>query len=147
MKILRRNAPVYGMSVPRNVELDEIKNHSYLLVLHLAKLFMFPYEDWSNHWKGEIRAHLGKTRRIRPKNKFLPAEDIVDAILSTVNLDTIILAAKSAVDEKPPINTDTAEIKEGILDYLSWAANGLSQSGGLSMSQVDRKLDEIIESL
>lgn len=88
------------MSVPRNVELDEIKNHSYLLVLHLAKLFMFPYEDWSNHWKGEIRAHLGKTRRIRPKNKFLSADEIVDTILSTVDLDAIISDAVSAVNEK-----------------------------------------------
>lgn len=138
---------MFEMSVPRNVELDEIKNHSYLLVLHLAKLFMFPYEDWSNHWKGEIRAHLGKTRRIRPKNKFLPADEIVDAILSTVDLDAIISDAVSAVNKKPPINTNTAEIKEGILEYLSWAANGLSQYGGLSMLQVDRKLDEILESL
>ena len=138
---------MFGMSVPRNVELDEIKNHSYLLVLHLAKLFMFPYEDWSNHWKGEIRAHLGKTRRIRPKNKFLSADEIVDTILSTVDLDAIISDAVSAVNEKPPMNTNIAEIKEGILEYLSWAANGLSQYGGLSMLQVDRKLDEILESL
>ena len=136
---------IRAMSESQNKIYDKLTDKSDQILIHLAKLLIYPNCQYVNHWKKEIMSFLWRVDKLKGKNKY-PSEKFIVKALSTHNdvLAHYISHAIDAESELQPNQISSDTFERAAKEYQHWLAKMLSQQGVIDASLIYSELDEIV---
>lgn len=132
------------MSVNRQVLENQLFSAALPLTEHLAKIYVFPDLEYRNHWMKEVWSFVHSVPKLKSSNKFPEASFIFEALsgYADVSYNTIEVICDE-YSQHTPKRVDGDELEGMIIEYLTWLADQLSESGKVCSSDVYIKLEEI----
>lgn len=122
-----------------------IDAHTYQVMVHLAKLYLFPGARERNHWCHEVWVHFKGLPKLKPTNKLPDAHFIFERSWEA-NVDYLSDAIEDAIKDEdsltPRSDCNAAELSAIMDQYFTWLSSKLS-CGPLHGSDVYPKLDEL----
>lgn len=124
---------------------DMLVNKSPEIVEHLIKIYLYPDDVNTNHWKDEIYSFINRVPKIKFNNKF-PSSKFIYEKTYGVWWDTIPNMIKKVVSEYGDyhINYNIGDILDFCSRYFNWLSRELSSNGLILKKNVYSTIDELL---
>ena len=135
---------IRSMSEAQSKVYDKLSAASDQILLHIAKLMLFPDSAYTDHWMHEIWAFLSRVEKLKGKNKW-PKASFIRKSLSTHNdmIEVYIPLAADDEEDLEPVDLTARELLQAVESYIDWISAELSTYGYVQQSAVKRKLSEV----
>ena len=122
-----------------------IDAHTYQVMVHLAKLYMFPGAQQHNHWCHEVWVQLKSVPTLKPSTK-RPDWKFIFEHSWEMNVDFLKDAIEEAVSSEeeltPRADANSGELSAMMEQYFIWLSTELSKAN-VHSSDVYPKLEEL----
>lgn len=137
----------------RNKVESDITNKSFVMKIHLIKIYLWRDTVYKNHWIKEVYSFLCRVPKLKKKG-YPKVKDLFEWLWledkENFNdiIDDIIEQSKDGEDEyknlKTPENVNYRDIEEFVSGYMMWISKELHSKGFVSKSKISNSIESLL---
>lgn len=130
--------------------IKRIEDKEYVLMEHLIKCLMYSDSNNLEHWKKEIYSFVNRINPLKGINKYPTYKQlkswIINKFSDTLKQTIYAIADSINYEYHKNIEYNSAKLAQCVIAYYEWLMINLSQKGVISLQEVSKEIDALIQS-